>query len=204
MRGKLSPVSGISRRANRGPFGAPVKSEAAMPRDLIVDEKITWGDGQEVVAPTTASGGCFLGITVIEWGNTEGLQAAYGEFASEAKAVFPDFRQLSAHIQLPLFALFAARKQWRIFGVIVTQLQRQSLCVTASQISAWRLSARWRKGDGVRLNLFCFAHFVLPVGFATERISKNYFRFSVRLSAVPFYVNQILQALQSPLSSTIS
>src|SRR5215467_7092878 len=84
-------------------------------------------------------------------------------------------RQLSMHIQLPPFALFAARKQWRIFGVIVTQLQRQSLCVTASQISAWRLPARWRKVGGFRLNLFCFAHFVLPVGFATGRISKNYF-----------------------------
>src|SRR5262245_5883006 len=84
-------------------------------------------------------------------------------------------RQLSTHIQLPPFALFAARKQWRIFGVIVTQLQRQSLCVTASQISAWRLPARWRKVGGFRLNLFCFAHFVLPVGFATGRISKNYF-----------------------------
>ena len=60
--------------------GATVKSEAAMPRDLIVDEKITWVDGQEVSVPTTAAGGCFLGLTVSERDNTEGLQAAYGEF----------------------------------------------------------------------------------------------------------------------------
>ena len=71
--------------------GATVKSEAAMPRHLIVDEKITWVDGQEVSVPTTASGGCFLGITVSERDNTEGLQVAYGEFASEAKAVFPAY-----------------------------------------------------------------------------------------------------------------
>jgi hypothetical protein len=30
--------------------GATVKSESAMPGDLIADEKITWGDGQEVLS----------------------------------------------------------------------------------------------------------------------------------------------------------
>lgn len=71
--------------------GATVKSEAAMPGDLIVDEKITWVNGQEVSVPTTAAGGCFLGITVSEKDTTEGLQAAYGEFAQAAKAVFPSY-----------------------------------------------------------------------------------------------------------------
>ena len=96
--------------------GATVKSEAVCPRDLIVDEKITWADGQEVVVPTTASGGCFLGITVSERDNTEGLQAAYGEFASEAKAVFPDYRPLSVCTD----GWAATREAWRLLFPQVT------------------------------------------------------------------------------------
>ncbi len=87
-----------------------------MPRDLIVDEKITWVDGQEVVVPTTASGGCFLGITVSERDNTEGLQAAYGKFASEAKAVFPDYRPLSVCTD----GWAATREAWRLLFPQIT------------------------------------------------------------------------------------
>jgi hypothetical protein len=89
--------------------GATVKSEAAMPRHLIVDEKITWVNGQEVSAPTTAGGGCFLGITISEQDNTEGLQAAYGEFAQEAKVVFPDYRPNSVCTD----GWAATRETWR-------------------------------------------------------------------------------------------
>jgi hypothetical protein len=78
--------------------------------DLIVDQKITWGDGQEVVVPTTAFGGCFLGITVSEQDNAEGLQAAYDEFASEAKAVFPDYRPLS----VSAYGWAATCEAWRL------------------------------------------------------------------------------------------
>jgi hypothetical protein len=96
--------------------GATVKSEAAMPRDLIVDEKITWVDGQEVSVPTTAGGGCFLGITVSERDNTEGLQDAYGEFASEAKAVFPDYRPRSVCTD----GWAATREAWRLLFPQIT------------------------------------------------------------------------------------
>jgi len=96
--------------------GATVKSEAVMPRDLIIDEKITWVEGQGVVVPTTASGGCFLGITVSERDNAEGLQAAYGEFAFEAKAVFPDYRSLSVCAD----GCASPREAWRLLFPQIT------------------------------------------------------------------------------------
>jgi len=96
--------------------GATAKSEAVMPSDLIVDEKITWVAGQEVSVPTTASGGCFLGITVSERDNTEGLQATYGEFASEAKAVFPAYRPLSVCTD----DWAATREAWRLLFPQIT------------------------------------------------------------------------------------
>lgn len=96
--------------------GATVKSEAVMPSDLVVDEKITWVDGQEVSVPTTAGGGCFLGITLSERDNTEGLQAAYGEFASEVKAIFPDYRPRSICTD----GWAATRDAWRLLFPQVT------------------------------------------------------------------------------------
>ncbi len=90
--------------------GATVKAAAAMPVHLIVDEKITWVNGQEVTVPTTAAGDCFLGITVSEKDTTEGLQAAYGEFAAEAKAVFPDYRPRSVCTD----GWAATREAWRL------------------------------------------------------------------------------------------
>jgi hypothetical protein len=96
--------------------GATVKSEAVMPSDLIVDEKITWVAGQEVSVPTTASGGCFLGITVSERDNTEGLQAAYGEFQQEAKAVFPAYCPRSVCTD----GWAATREAWRLLFPQIT------------------------------------------------------------------------------------
>ena len=96
--------------------GATVKSQAVMPSDLVVDEKISWVAGQEVSVPTTAGGGCFLGITVSERDNTEGLQVAYGEFASEAKAIFPDYRPHSVCTD----GWAATREAWRLLFPQVT------------------------------------------------------------------------------------
>jgi hypothetical protein len=71
--------------------GATVKSADQMPPDLVADEKITWLAGEEVVVPTTVGGGCVLGISVATQATSAGLQQAYGEFKTEATAVFPDY-----------------------------------------------------------------------------------------------------------------
>lgn len=90
--------------------GTTVKAEAAMPDHLLADEKITWINGREVAVPTTAAGGCFLGITLSEHDNSAGLQAAYGEFAAEAKAVFPRYHPRSVCTD----GWAATREAWRL------------------------------------------------------------------------------------------
>lgn len=75
--------------------GTTVKSAEVMPKDLVADEKITWVKGREIALATTAGGGCFLGVTVVEKDDTEGLLAGYGEFASQARAVFARYEPRS-------------------------------------------------------------------------------------------------------------
>ncbi len=96
--------------------GATVKSETAMPKDLVADEKITWVKGQEVVAPTTAGSGCFLGVTVARKEDTEALQAGYGEFAREAQEVFPHYQPRSVCTD----GWDATRQAWRLLFPSVT------------------------------------------------------------------------------------
>lgn len=71
--------------------GTTVKQADKMPRDLVADEKITWVAGDEVVVPTTVGGGCVLGISVAPQETSASLQAAYGEFKTEATTVFPSY-----------------------------------------------------------------------------------------------------------------
>lgn len=107
--------------------GTSVKSAQAMPADLVADEKITWVCGREVAVATTAGGGCFLGVTVVDKDDTEGLLAGYGEFAKQAEEVFTGYqprsvctdgwkatreawRKLFPHIRLVLCYLHSALK----------------------------------------------------------------------------------------------
>lgn len=71
--------------------GTTVKQADHMPVDLVADEKITWLAGEEVVVPTTVGGGCVLGISVAPQETSANLQAAYGEFKTEATAGFPTY-----------------------------------------------------------------------------------------------------------------
>lgn len=75
--------------------GTTVKSFEAMPKDLIADEKITWVRRQEVAVATTAGGGCFLGVAIVEKDDTEGLTSGYGQFAQEASQVFAHYQPRS-------------------------------------------------------------------------------------------------------------
>ena len=71
--------------------GVTVKDEARRPSELVADEKITWVNGQEVAVPTTVGGGCCLGVSVVAQEDQATLQAGYGVFAQEARAVFPAY-----------------------------------------------------------------------------------------------------------------
>ena len=80
-----------------------------MPQDLVADEKITWLAGEEVVVPTTVGGGCVLGISVAEQATSASLQDAYGEFKTEATAVFPAYQPRSVCTD----GFQATRDAWR-------------------------------------------------------------------------------------------
>src|SRR5882724_6569059 len=67
--------------------GSTVKQPEKLPGHLLADEKHTWALGQEVYVPTTVGGGCILGATVTDAASADALEAAYGEFAQEARAL---------------------------------------------------------------------------------------------------------------------
>jgi hypothetical protein len=75
--------------------GTTVKSAEQMPQDLVADEKIPWLAGEEVVVPTTVGGGCVLGISMTPEATSDSLEAAYGEFVTEAQEIFPDYQARS-------------------------------------------------------------------------------------------------------------
>ena len=89
--------------------GTTVKSPHRMPAHLVADEKITWLAGAEVCVPTTAGGGCVLGISLAQGEDTAALTAAYGEFAAEAAAVFPTYQPRSVCTD----GFQATRQAWR-------------------------------------------------------------------------------------------
>jgi hypothetical protein len=90
--------------------GTTVKSAEVMPKDLVADEKVTWVKGREIALATTAGGGCFLGLSVVEKDDTEGLVASYGEFADQARAVFPQYEPRSVCTD----GWKATRQAWRL------------------------------------------------------------------------------------------
>ncbi len=71
--------------------GSTVKQPEKLPGHLLADEKHTWALGQEVYVPTTVGGGCILGATLTEAASADALEAAYGEFAQEARALSPTY-----------------------------------------------------------------------------------------------------------------
>src|SRR6266850_1165770 len=71
--------------------GSTVKQPEKLPGHVLADEKHTWALGQEVSVPTTVGGGCILGATVADAASAAALEAAYGEFAQEARALSPTY-----------------------------------------------------------------------------------------------------------------
>jgi hypothetical protein len=71
--------------------GTTVKSPEHLPQDLVADEKHSWLKGQRVYIATTAAKDCILGASVAPSASQADLETAYGAFASEAKALDPDY-----------------------------------------------------------------------------------------------------------------
>jgi len=71
--------------------GSTVKQPEKLPAHVLADEKHTWALGQEVYVATTVGGGCILGATVTEAASADALEAAYGEFAQEARELSPTY-----------------------------------------------------------------------------------------------------------------
>ncbi len=69
--------------------GSTVKQPEQLPAHVLADEKHTWALGHEVYVATTVGGGCILGATVTDAASADALEAAYGAFAEEARALSP-------------------------------------------------------------------------------------------------------------------
>ena len=71
--------------------GSTVKQPEQLPAHVLADEKHTWALGHEVYVATTVGGGCILGATVTDAASADALEAAYGEFAEEARELAPTY-----------------------------------------------------------------------------------------------------------------
>ena len=71
--------------------GTTVKTAAALPQDLVADEKHTRLKGEKVYIATTAGGPCILGASMVKSASETDLKQAYGVFAEEARALDPDY-----------------------------------------------------------------------------------------------------------------
>jgi len=72
--------------------GTTVKEAEGVPKDLLADEKHTWRSGRREYVATTVGSGCFLGAALAQEASTISLQAAYGEFLTEAREVAPGYQ----------------------------------------------------------------------------------------------------------------
>ena len=72
--------------------------KTGIPKDLAADEKISFWNGQECYIAMTASKECILGAELSMSEHTEGLQAAYGVFRSEARDIDENYEASSINL----------------------------------------------------------------------------------------------------------
>ena len=72
--------------------GSTVKDPDTIPAQLVSDEKHSWWLGKRIYIAVTAAVGCFLGVGLSPSADTDDLAAAYGQFASEARAHQPTYQ----------------------------------------------------------------------------------------------------------------
>lgn len=75
--------------------GTTVKDPNKLPQHLVADEKFSWVNGERVYVPVTVGGECILGIDVTAQADTTHLAQSYGQFASEARRLNPEYRPSS-------------------------------------------------------------------------------------------------------------
>lgn len=71
--------------------GTTVKDPAALPENLLADEKHTRFNGQKAYIATTVANDCVLGVSVSLSADAKGLTEAYRHFKAEAQDLSPDY-----------------------------------------------------------------------------------------------------------------
>jgi hypothetical protein len=71
--------------------GTTVKTPERLPDHIAADEKHTELRGSKVFVPTVVGAGCILGATLTASADSVALEAAYGEFAREARELAPSY-----------------------------------------------------------------------------------------------------------------
>ena len=81
----------VERLGRNSLVGSTVRDAARLPEHLAADEHhVDWAGGKGYIA-TTAGGGCLLGVALTDSADDPHLEAAYGDFAAEARDVDPEY-----------------------------------------------------------------------------------------------------------------
>lgn len=78
--------------------GSTVKDSTKLPKNITIDEKITWWNGREIYAAMVAGCNCILGNNLSQSEDEVGLTAAYERFKTEAQNVVADYSPTSCSI----------------------------------------------------------------------------------------------------------
>jgi Transposase, Mutator family len=75
--------------------GTTLIDPTKMPKDLVVDEKISYWAAQEVYACMTVGGDCILGMGLSQEESESALSRAYGKFKTAIQRLIPDYQPIS-------------------------------------------------------------------------------------------------------------
>lgn len=81
-------------------LGTTVLPENALPKDLFMDEKITFWDKEEVYACMTVGGNDILGMSLSDTENATGLAVDHGKFKAIEKCLIVDYQTTSINTGL--------------------------------------------------------------------------------------------------------
>jgi hypothetical protein len=81
----------VERMGRNSLVGTTVRDPKRLPEHLAADEHHVDWNGEKGYVATTAAEGCILGVGLTESADEEHLTAAYGEFATEAREVTPEY-----------------------------------------------------------------------------------------------------------------
>ncbi|MEY4905044.1 MAG: hypothetical protein RLZZ292_2859, partial [Bacteroidota bacterium] len=76
-------------------LGTTLLDPTKMPKDLVVDEKISYWAQQEVYACMTVGGNCILGMGLSQEESESALSRVYGKFKKAAQRLIPDYQPIS-------------------------------------------------------------------------------------------------------------